>query len=118
MTSFCIPITSVPKVFATPPSRHPPTPPLTKLINIDSIESPLKALELAKTQPFAFKLPRADDESRIPRSDDADAPAAALVSTNFSTAAEAIAFLDAVCGPTLRFSGSNELLAFDTPRKT
>ena len=65
----------------------PPTPPLTKLINIDSIESPLKALELAKTQPFAFTLPRADDESRIPRTDDTAAPAAALlVSTNFSTA--------------------------------
>ena len=95
----------------------PPTPPLTKRINIDSIESPLKALELAKTQPYAFTLPRADDESRIPCTDDADAPAAALVSTNFSTAAEAIAFLDAVCGPTLRFSGSNELLTFDTPRK-
>ena len=43
--------------------------------------------------------------------------AAALVSVNFSTAAEAIAFFDAVCGPTLRFSGSNELLTFDTPRK-
>jgi len=95
----------------------PPTPPLTKLINIDSIESPLKALELAKTQPYAFTLPRSDDKSHIPRTDDADAPAAALVSTNFSTAAEAIAFLDTVCGPTLRFSGSNELLTFDTPRK-
>ena len=77
----------------------------------------MKALELAKTQPYAFTLPRADAESRIPRTDDADAPAAALVSTNFSTAAEAIAFLDAVCGPTLRFNGSNELLTFDTPRK-
>ena len=96
----------------------PPSPPLTKLFNIDSIESPLKALELAKTQPYAFALPRSDDESRIPRTDDDDAPASALVSTNFSHAAEAIAFLDSVCGgPNPRFSVSYELLAQDTPRK-
>ena len=96
----------------------PPTPPLTKLFNIDSIESPLKALELAKTQPYAFALPRSDDESRIPRTDDDAAPASALVSTNFSNAAEAITFLDSVCGgPNPRFSVSYELLAQDTPRK-
>ena len=87
----------------------PPAPPLTKLFNIDSIESPLKAPELAKTQPYAFALPRSDDDA---------APASALVSTNFSNAAEAIAFLDSVCGgPNPRFSVSYELLALDTPRK-
>ena len=96
----------------------PPAPPLTKLFNIDSIESPLKALELAKTQPYAFALPRSDDESRIPRTDDDAAPASALVSTNFSNAAEAITFLDSVCGGSNpRFSVSYELLALDTPRK-
>ena len=96
----------------------PPAPPLTKLFNIDSIESPLKALELAKTQPYAFALSRSDDESRIPRTDDDAAPASALVSTNFSNAAEAITFLDSVCGgPSPRFSVSYELLAQDTPRK-
>ena len=96
----------------------PPTPPLTKLFNIDSIESPLKALELAKAQPYAFALPRSDDESRIPRTDDDAAPASALVSTNFSNAAEAITFLDSVCGGSNpRFSVSYELLALDTPRK-
>jgi hypothetical protein len=95
-----------------------PKPPLKQIVNTDSVESALKALDDAKRLPCALALPRQDDQTRLPRTDDTTAPCAAFVTTNFETIDDAAAFLNNVCcGDTPRFRSCEELLARDTPRK-
>jgi hypothetical protein len=92
--------------------------PLKQIVNTDSVESALKALDDAKRHPYAFALPREDDQARLPRTDDTTAPCAAFVTTNFETIEQATAFLNNVCCcDTPRFRSCEELLARDTPRK-
>ena len=91
------------------------SPPSYQLFNIDSVECTLKALDLAREQPFAFAFPRADDETRLPRTDDGASPD---VATNFETTDLAVKFINSVCrGHSSRFRFCEELLAYDTPRK-
>ena len=91
------------------------SPPSYQLFNIDSVECTLKALDLAREQPFAFAFPRANDETRLPRTDDGASPDAA---TNFETTDLAVKFINSVCGGhSSRFRFCEELLAYDTPRK-
>jgi hypothetical protein len=100
------------------PALRRPSPPSHQLFNIDSVECTLKALDLAREQPFAFAFPRADDETRLPRTDDGASPDAAVVATNFETINLAVKFIDSVCrGLSPRFRFCEELLAYDTPRK-
>ena len=100
------------------PALRRSSPPSHQLFNIDSVECTLKALDLAREQPFAFAFPRADDETRLPRTDDGAAPDAAVVATNFETINLAVKFIDSVCrGFSPRFRYCEELLAYDTPRK-
>lgn len=92
--------------------------PLKQIVNTDSVESALKALDDAKRLPYALALPRQDDQTRLPRTDDTTAPCTAFVTTNFETLDDATAFLNNVCcGDTPRFRSCEELLARDTPRK-
>jgi len=92
--------------------------PLTRLVNTDSVECALKALDVSKRQPYAFALPREDDRARLPCTDDLSAACATLVTTNFETCEAAVTFLDDVCrGTSPRFRTCEELLAVDTPRK-
>ena len=100
------------------PAQQRSTPPTYQIFNIDSVECTAKALDLARDEPFAFAFPRADDETRLPCTDDDTSADAAFVTTNFPTVDLAVAFIDAVCrGFYPRFRYCEELLAFDTPRK-